>query len=462
MNYVSLHPLLTADQWFTPLAKEPYSFFLDSSQGGRYSFLGAYPYKIARTLLEVEEELNSLSALDIIVPSALGEIPFLGGAVGFLSYDAVREWKPHLGSSKKEPFQIPNICFGFYDTFFVIDHAQKKTFLISLELTPQSKEIFEIFKDIECSSDTLSNFPAGNLRCRSGSLSCFARTMPAHPARASSEHSMSSKIASNLSFKSYCSMIKKAQHYIEQGEIYQVNLSQCFSAPLQQDPFLIYQKLRTLNPAPFSAYFNFGGGEILCSSPERFISVTQEGLIQTEPIKGTVKRGKTEKEDQKFKTFLLESEKNRAELMMIVDLERNDLGKICQFGSIHVPTLYELRTYATVHHLVSVIRGKLKTNSFSEIIKATFPGGSITGAPKLRAMQIIDELEPHNRGIYTGSIGYIDYRRQIDLNIAIRTLIHQNGNFYFPMGGGIVCDSTPLNEYEETFHKGQALISAVS
>ncbi|MBI2646803.1 MAG: aminodeoxychorismate synthase component I, partial [Deltaproteobacteria bacterium] len=265
-----------------------------------------------------------------------------------------------------------------------------------------------------------------------------------------------------LSFEQYSEKILKAKHYIQHGEIYQVNLSQCLQMPLSIPPYEAYKKLRALNPAPFSAYLNFGEGQILCSSPERFLQTNAQGLIQTEPIKGTVKRGKNPEEEESLKHFLLTSEKNRAELMMIVDLERNDLGKICQFGSIHVPTLYELRTYATVHHLVSVIRGKLKTKNLVDILQACFPGGSITGAPKLRAMQIIDELEPHNRGIYTGSIGYIDYRRQMDLNIAIRTIMHQQGNIFFPVGSGIVWDSNPTEEYEETLYKGQALISAVS
>ena len=416
------------------------SFFLDSSDETGYSFLGALPYKIISTLNDLDTIRHTTQQ-----PS-LGELPFQGGAVGLLSYEAVRQWEPHLKPAKKEPFDVPNIYFGLYDTFIAIDHMRKTMTLVTLKLNKDSDLKFEKFEKII--RDIVQKTVAG-------------KDKPS-PTAMGEVLSFSTSVNSNLSFDQYCKIIQRVKHYIEEGDIYQANISHCFHTSLSLLPQDIYRRLRIFNPAPFSAYIDLGKTKILSSSPERFIRVTPEGLIQTEPIKGTIRRGDTPEENIRLKKELLESEKNRAELMMIVDLERNDLGKICHFGTVKVPELMTLKTFSTVHHLVSRIEGKLKTTSVSDIIRATFPGGSITGAPKLRAMQIIDECEPHNRGIYTGSMGYIDYRGQIDLNIAIRTLVWQSGEVFFPVGGGIVSDSDPQLEYEETLHKGKGLIKAVS
>jgi para-aminobenzoate synthetase component 1 len=373
------------------------------------------------------------------VGTSVEQFPFLGGAVGYFGYDLVRRWEKHLNPSpKKEPFSLPDLWFGLYDTWIAIDHTHQKTFLFSLDITPESLKKWSRFEEL-----IQKPVIPGTL------------VIP-------SPHRDDICVRSNLSFEAYKAMFEKAKRYIEEGEIYQVNLSQCLMANVCLSPFEIYKNLRTIHPSPFSAYINLGDFQILSSSPERFMRITKEGDIRTEPIKGTIRRGENQEEDAFLKKELLRSEKDRAELMMIVDLERNDLGKICRYGSVNVPTLIELRSFATVHHLVSVIEGKLKTKHFPDIIEALFPGGSITGAPKLRAMQIIDELEPHNRGIYTGSIGYIDYRRQADLNIAIRTIVHQKGVVYFPLGGGIVSDSESESEFAETLQKGKALITAVS
>ncbi len=428
MKVLELH-FSDTSSLFSPLSKIPYSFLLDSSAFhkslGRFSFFGALPYKLVSTLLELDHEINEIHPLLPKIPKELSEFPFLGGAVGFLSYDAVRLWEKHLPEKKKEPFELPDILFGFYDTFVAIDHLKRKIFLISLELMSQSKNTFETLKEILLSSAAQPHSPAHT------QTPLFE------------ESSLPETVHSNLSQDQYIQMVVEAKKAIEDGEIYQVNLSQCLWVSLPQEPFEIYQRLRHLNPACFCAYFNAPDYQILSSSPERFISVTSNGIIETQPIKGTIRRGKTVAEDRRLKKQLLSSEKDLAELMMIVDLERNDLGKICEYGSIKVPTLTTLRSFSTVHHLVSVICGKLRTKNLEFIIQACFPGGSITGAPKLKSMQIIDALEPHNRGVYTGSLGYVDYRRQIDFNIAIRTIVHQYGIFYFPVGGGIVSDSQP-------------------
>ena len=239
-------------------------------------------------------------------------------------------------------------------------------------------------------------------------------------------------------------------------------MSQRFHGKLTMAPEMLYQSLRGVNPAPFAGYLNFGQIKVLSSSPERFLKVKGRE-VQTRPIKGTRPRGDTEKKDKKLAEELLSSIKDRAELIMIVDLERNDLGRICEFGSVKVPELITLETFPTVFHTVSTIEGQLRQGKDRiDLLKATFPGGSITGAPKIRSMEIIDELEPTTRGIYTGALGYFGFNDTMDINIVIRTLLVKNEDFYFQVGGGIVADSDPENEFQETLDKAKALILACS
>jgi para-aminobenzoate synthetase component 1 len=219
--------------------------------------------------------------------------------------------------------------------------------------------------------------------------------------------------------------------------------------------------VRALNPAPFASFFDCGDATIISSSPERFLRISDR-QVETRPIKGTRPRGRDRTEDDRLRAALLASAKDRAELIMIVDLERNDLGRVCDYGSVSVPALFALEQYATVFHLVSTVTGRLKEgNDHLDCIRAAFPGGSITGAPKIRAMEIINELEPSPRGIYTGSLGYLGFNRQTDLNILIRTMLYRNGTVHFQVGGGIVADSDPVMEYDETLHKGKALLAAL-
>ena len=255
--------------------------------------------------------------------------------------------------------------------------------------------------------------------------------------------------------------ILKAKEYIAAGDIYQVNLSQRFTAKIATPPLALYKIVRTLNPAPFAAYLKFGEITVISSSPERFLRIAGNS-VETRPIKGTRPRGEGKVEDEKLKKELLKSTKDKAELIMIVDLERNDLGRVCEYGTVRVPEIITLETYATVFHLVSTITGTLKADKdHIDCIKACFPGGSITGAPKIRSMEIIDELEPTQRKIYTGSIGYVGFNQQTDLNIVIRTMLYCDGTVHFQVGGGIVADSDPALEYEETLHKGRALVEAL-
>jgi para-aminobenzoate synthetase component 1 len=249
--------------------------------------------------------------------------------------------------------------------------------------------------------------------------------------------------------------------YIRAGDCYQVNLSQRLLAPLREHPLDLYGRLRTLNPAPFGAYFDLGDFQILSASPERFLRVTN-GEVETRPIKGTRPRGRTPEEDAALAAELAASPKDRAENVMIVDLLRNDLGRVCEFGSVRVPTLCEVESFRFVHHLVSEVRGKLRPGLGPlDLLAAAFPGGSVTGAPKVRAMEIIAELEPTARGPYCGSLGFVGFDGSMDTNILIRTFTAGRGWVQFPVGGGIVADSDPAREYEETLHKAAGLLRAL-
>jgi para-aminobenzoate synthetase component I len=269
------------------------------------------------------------------------------------------------------------------------------------------------------------------------------------------------EIKGNFSHEAYIKAVQKARQYIIDGDIFEVNLSQRFEAEIALPPWDLYFRLRSLNPAPFSAFLDFGELAVAGSSPERFLRCRGD-RVETRPIKGTIRRGSTPEEDEANARWLLNSEKDRAENMMIVDLERNDLGRVCRYGSVKVSELAILEKYPTVYHLTSTVTGRLREGiSPVDLLKATFPGGSITGAPKVRSMEIIEELEPTRRGIYTGSLGYIGFDGNLDLNIIIRTFIIKGRKAYFQLGGAVVYDSDPESEYQETLDKGKALFKAL-
>jgi para-aminobenzoate synthetase component 1 len=266
----------------------------------------------------------------------------------------------------------------------------------------------------------------------------------------------------NFDFAGYSAAIARIKAYIASGDVYQVNLTQRFAAPLPCPPYALYQRLRERSPAPFAAYLSFGPVQVVSSSPERFLTVRGR-QVETRPIKGTRPRSADPAADARLAAELLASEKDRAELLMIVDLERNDLGRVCTYGSVQVEKLWQLESHPTVHHLVATVSGTLRPEvDVIDCVAACFPGGSITGAPKIRAMQIIDELEPHRRHVYTGAIGYLGFDGNADLNIAIRTLTCVGGQAYYHVGGGIVWDSNPSAEYQETLDKGRAMHEALT
>ncbi len=269
------------------------------------------------------------------------------------------------------------------------------------------------------------------------------------------------KLKANFSHEGYLGAVAKAREYIGAGDIFQVNLSQRFEVDIKIPPYELYRRLRQINPAPFASYLNFDRVCIAGASPERYLKL-QGDMVETRPIKGTKPRGRTPEEDRALAADLLASKKDRAENIMIVDLERNDLGRVCRYGTVKVTELAILETYPTVYHLTSTVVGRLREGmNRIDLLKASFPGGSITGAPKVRAMEIIDELEPTRRSVYTGSTGYLGFSGEMDLNIVIRTFIIKDGRAYFQVGGAVVYDSEPEAEYIETLDKGKALIQAL-
>ena len=269
-------------------------------------------------------------------------------------------------------------------------------------------------------------------------------------------------LRSTFTGRGYLSAVQRVREYILAGDIFQANLSQRFEAPLEGAPLPFYLRLRQENPAPFGAFLSCDDVTVLSVSPERFLSLNG-AQVETRPIKGTRPRGLGPMHDQALGRELTESEKDRAENVMIVDLLRNDLSRVCRPGSVRVPELFTLEQHPTVHHLVSTVLGDLRPGvDATELLRATFPGGSITGAPKVRAMEIIAELEPTERGLYCGSIGYVSHTGAMDMNIAIRTCVVRNGRVYFSGGGGIVADSDPEHEYRETLHKVQGIVRTLA
>jgi para-aminobenzoate synthetase component 1 len=270
------------------------------------------------------------------------------------------------------------------------------------------------------------------------------------------------ELRSSFTHGGYVEAVSRVREYILAGDIFQANLSQRFEAPLGEAPWSLYRRLRSRNAAPFAAFLDFPDVTVLSASPERFLSVDEQGHVETRPIKGTRPRGVGPEHDAALGQALSESAKDRAENLMIVDLMRNDLSRVCVPGSVRVQELFALERYATVHHLVSTVAGRLAPGRDAlDLLRATFPGGSITGAPKLRAMEIITELEPSARGVYCGSIGYLSVTGALDTSIAIRTVVARGGRLYFSAGGGIIADSDPEQEYRETLDKARGIIDVL-
>jgi para-aminobenzoate synthetase component 1 len=450
-------------QLFARLSHKPWAIMLDSgqpkSQYGRYDILVAEPFVRIST---IENGLNTKTEIiqngevstsfedpfailnDLLAPyqSAQINLPFSGGAVGYFAYDLARQIEslPKLSASDNA---IPHMMVGIYDWAVVVDHREKSACLVShgfqQNTHDQWQSLCEMFDSSEMAKETTFE--------------------------------LTSEISSNMHLSQYSKAFNAIKRYISEGDCYQVNLAQRFSAKASGDGWRAYLRLREISPAPFMSYMNFGYIQVLSGSPERFLQVVGKH-IETRPIKGTRPRSDDLAQDMQYAQELQDSIKDKAENLMIVDLLRNDISKNCETGSVRADKLFLLQSFANVHHLVSIVTGTLKKGKTSiDILRGCFPGGSITGAPKLRAMQIIEELEPHRRGVYCGAIGYIGFDGNMDTNIAIRTAVYvknqasesgaDEGEISFYAGGGIVADSVLEREYAETLDKASSILKTM-
>lgn len=417
---------------------------LDSGMGaenlGRYSFIGLNSFTTFKyedgicTINEKEfngepfEELNKL--INRYKIENRTELPYVAGAMGYFSYDLGRTIE-ELPVIAKEEVKIPDCYFYFYDNAVIVDNLKKKTYITALGI-------------LKSGGDSINEIKHRILRGNKVQYNEIDKS--------------NTEFTSNFGKDEYIETVEKFRQFIRSGDIYIANLTQRFCCETEKDPYDVYRNLRHINPAPFAAFMNVEDFSIVCSSPERFLEI-RNNIVQTRPIKGTRPRGKNREEDLINRQELIDSEKDKSELLMIVDLERNDLSKVCKPYSVKVTELFKLEEYSTVFHLVSTVVGELKDEYTAvDCVKACFPGGSITGAPKVRSMEVIEQLEPTRRNIYTGCIGYLGFDGNSDLNIVIRTILMKDGNAYLGVGGGITWESIKEDEYVETLDKARALM----
>jgi para-aminobenzoate synthetase component I len=457
----------------------PFLIFLDSAATsnrlGRFSFLSGDPAVAVRSKGDRTERWTSAAGTwervagdpleyvrtTLLRPHAAAAIPdlppFQGGAAGYIGYD----WGTRLervASPRFDDLAIPDCMLGWYDWVIAWDHELGRAWLISTGLPETGPARSHRAAERQASIRALL---AGESRAPSPPSRAPAHrvaTTPTPPL-----HPFAAGIRSTFTRSGYCEAVRRVIEYLYAGDIFQANLSHRLQGRLAGQPFDLYRRLRRHNPAPFSAYLDFGELVVASSSPERFLRVSPETrVVEARPIKGTRPRGRDPAADAVLQQELRESEKDRAEHVMIVDVLRNDLSRVCRPGSVRVPELFALEQYATVHHLVSTVVGELAPDrDVVDLLRAAFPGGSITGAPKIRAMQIIAELEPTARGVYCGSIGYLSVTGALDTSIVIRTYLVLGEEVYFQVGGGIVADSDPDEEYRETLDKARGLIAAL-
>ena len=447
---------------------QPHLLYLDSASDperlGRYSFVTAAPAAVIRTkgrggepALDQARQLLARHRTDAVP----GLPPFQGGIAGYLAYDygAVLE---RLPAPRYDDLNLPDAVLALYDWVIAWDHRAQRAWIISTGIPAQGAAKAERARH---RLDWVLRVINGPATGASGRALATHRTNPPAPSYplSGADHGAAIGLRSSFTHRGYLDAVTRVRDYIIAGDIFQANLSQRLEAPLEEDPWHLYRRLRDVNPAPFAAYLEFDGVYIASASPERFLQVDTGGHVETRPIKGTSPRGLSPLHDAALGRLLKDSEKDRAENLMIVDLLRNDLSRCCRPGTVRVPELFALEGYRTVHHLVSTVVGELAPGrDAADLLTAAFPGGSITGAPKVRAMEIIAELEPSRRGIYCGSIGYLSVAGAMDTSIVIRTLVAAGGRVTFSAGGGIVADSDPESEYQETLQKARALITALA
>ncbi len=465
-NMVPVYTELLADMdtpisIFKKVCQEEYTYLLESVEGGenlaRYSFIGLEPflrYYCTHGTGTIEnkdgqqkitgEPLGILEGImdQYRAPKLDGLPRFYGGAVGYFGYDLVR-YIEELPNRTTDDLNLPDCHFILTKLVLVFDHVRHKVKIV-VNTQPGSDPTISYY-------DALNRINAV--------IKLINEPQPAvnGPSRVVGP----AAFVSNMPKEEFINKVEKAKEYIRAGDIFQVVLSQRLKMPLQGDPFDIYRTLRTVNPAPYLYYLNFGGTVIIGSSPEMLVRV-EDGIIQTCPIAGTRPRGRTPAEDLALAKELLADEKEKAEHVMLVDLGRNDLGRVCAYGSIEINGFMEIERYSHVMHIVSTVTGRLKPGQTSfDALRACFPAGTVSGAPKVRAMEIIEELEPTRRGVYAGAIGYFGFTGNMDTCITIRTILVHEGMTYVQAGAGIVADSQPEREYDETINKAKALLETL-
>jgi anthranilate synthase component 1 len=471
-NLVSVYREILADMEtpvsaFKKISDGSHAFLLESVEGGervaRFSFLGSDPHLIMRSKgRTVEMERNGCVVERIeLAPgqdplhvlkremSRLRWVPdpelprFCGGAVGYIGYDTVRFFED-LPDSTEDDLCLPDCVFGFTDTLLIFDHVRHKIRVLANARVDGDPDAAydEAVEKIDRVVERLK--------------------LPAPQSKPAASPAGSRQVTSNFGAREdFERAVVDCKEYIAAGDVIQVVISQRFCAPVAADPFDVYRALRSVNPSPYMYYLSFGDTKLIGSSPE--ILVTEErGKVTVRPIAGTRPRGRTDEDDARLEEELLADEKERAEHIMLVDLGRNDIGRVCRYGSVNADELMVIERYSHVMHIVSNVRGRLMPDKDQfDVLRATFPAGTVSGAPKIRAMEIIDELEPTRRGTYAGAIGYFSYSGDMDTCITIRTILIKGGTAYIQAGAGIVADSIPEREYQETVNKATAMIRAL-
>jgi len=455
--------LLTPVSAFLKIAEHAdYAFLLESVEGGehvgRYSFLGKDPFLILRargagttidrggvTTQSEQPFIDTLRRLmaDFRSPFVPGLPRFTGGAVGYLGYGASSWFEPVLGDLGSSPDGADDAGFMLFDTVLAFDHVQHRILIIANARITADDDL-----------ESLYQFACAKIQFLERELD---RNL-SHTRREAADVLV---FASNHTRERFEEQVRAAKEHIAAGDIYQVVLSQRFEANVDADPFTVYRALRHVNPSPYMYFIRMGGVSVVGSSPEMLVRV-EGSRVETHPIAGTRRRGRNDEEDMRLAEELKRNEKERAEHVMLVDLGRNDVGRVCEYGSVRVPQFMGLERFSHVMHLTSIVEGKLADDRDRlDALVSCFPAGTVSGAPKLRAMQIIKALEPSGRGLYAGAVGYLDFAGNLDFCIAIRTVIMSKGTAYVQAGAGIVMDSNPAAEYEETHDKAKALLRAL-
>jgi para-aminobenzoate synthetase component 1 len=474
---------LTPEQVFDNLHRMSGFFFLDSGMAGhelsRYSYFGVNPFLILRSRGDGNDIVqgkkiehvqgNPLEVLgshmrDLRITGGSPLVPFAGGGVGYFSYELGRLTN-EVNLNAVDDLGLPEMVVSFYKTVLAYEHKTRRWFGATVDLAGGRGTTVRkrLGNEIEKLRDLAMKPHRGTPTvATSVTEETEEEAEPVEALLPGDRFSVDGvEVVSTMSREQYLAGVRKIKEHIAAGDIYQANLTQRWSLPFSGDPGRLYTALRKASPAPFGLYMNTGESIVAGTSPESFLSVSGRS-VETRPIKGTRGRGADPAEDESLKRELAASAKDRAELVMIADLERNDLGRVCESGSVSVEELYRLETFANVHHLVSVVKGELKSGiEFKDLMDATFPSGSITGAPKKRAMEILDITEGTARGPYTGAMGYLGLDGSVALNVVIRTLVLSQGICHLGVGSGIVADSDPEAEYEECVAKARGMLAAL-